>query len=116
MINPAMGWFKMREIPSKDANTIANIVKQAWLTRYPWPNLVIFNRGSEFMAEFTKMVQEDYLVMKQLITTQNPQANAILKRVHQTIGNMIRTYQVGSTDINEEDPWSGILAATMFAI
>jgi magnesium-transporting ATPase (P-type) len=27
------------------------------------------------------------------------------------IGNLIRTHQVGSEDINEDDPWSGFLAA-----
>ena len=50
-------------------------------------------------------------------TVRNPQANAILERVHQTIGNMIRTFQVyNRDDLDEEDPWSGILSAVMFAM
>jgi hypothetical protein len=48
------------------------------------------------------------------ITTRNPQANAIIERVHQMIGNIIRTFDVQNMD--EKDPWSGILAATMFAV
>ena len=60
MIDPATGWFEMREIPNKEAITIANIVEQTWFTRYPWPSQVIFDRGKEFMGEFAKMVQRDY--------------------------------------------------------
>ena len=46
--------------------------------------------------------------------TRNPQYNAIIKRIHQTIGNIIRTFDV--SNIVNNDPWSGILAATMFAV
>jgi hypothetical protein len=115
MIDPATGWFEMREIPNKEAFTIATLVEQTWFTRYPWPSQVIFDRGKEFMGEFATMVQSDYGVKRKPITTRNPQANSIIERVHQTIGNIIRTFQIGSIDLNEEDPWSGVLAATMFA-
>jgi hypothetical protein len=66
------------------------------------------------MAEFAKMVKNDYGLKIKPITTRNPQANAIIERVHQTIGNIIRTFNVQAMDTN--DPWTGILAATMFAI
>jgi hypothetical protein len=49
------------------------------------------------------------------INTRNPQANAILERIHATIGNIIRTHQVLDTELDEGDPWSGILAAAMYA-
>ena len=32
MIDPATGWFEMKEIPNKEAITIANIVEQTWFT------------------------------------------------------------------------------------
>ena len=115
MIDPATGWFEMREIPNKEAITIANLVKQTWLTRYPWPSLIVFDRGSEFMAEFARMVEKDYGIKKKPTTTRNPQANSIIERIHQTIGNMIRTFQIGQLPLDEHDPWSGILVATMFA-
>jgi hypothetical protein len=115
MIDPATGWFEMKQIPNKNSNTVANIVEQTWLTRYPWPTQVTFDRGKEFMGDFARMVREDYGVKTKPTTTRNPQANSIIERIHQTIGNMIRTHQVGSTEVNEDDPWSGILAATMFA-
>ena len=45
--------------------------------------------------------------------TRKPQSNAIIERIHQTIGNIIRTFDV--SNIVNNDSWSGILAATMFA-
>lgn len=116
MIDPATGWFEMKDIPTKRADYIANIVETTWLTRYPWPTQLVFDRGTEFMAEFAKMVVNDYGIKRKPITVRNPQANAIIERVHQTIGNMIRTFSVENMELDETDPWSGVLAATMFAI
>ena len=66
------------------------------------------------MAEFAKMCQNDFGLKRKTITTRNPQSNAIIKRINQTIGNIIRTFDV--SNIVNNDPWSGILAATMFSI
>ena len=49
------------------------------------------------------------------ITTQNPQANGIIERIHKTIGNIICTFYVHKVELDKEEPWSGILGAIMFA-
>ena len=116
MIDPSTGWFEMAPIPSKEADVVANLVEQKWLTRYPWPNLITYDKGTEFMAEFAKMIVQDYGCKKKGITTRNPQANAILKRIHKTISNIICTFQPQDADLDESDPWAGILATTMFAV
>ena len=117
MIDPATGWFEIAEVPgTKRADVVSNIVEQRWLSRYPWPEEVILDRGTEFMAEFTKMIEQEYNLIKKPITRRNPQANAIIERVHQTIGNMLRTFSVHSTPVDEDDPWSGILSAIAFGI
>ena len=66
------------------------------------------------MAEFSKMCQNDYDLKRKHITTSNPWSNEIIERIHQTIGNIIRAFDV--SNIVNNDPWSGILAATMFAV
>ena len=66
------------------------------------------------MAEFAKMCHNDYGLKMKPITSRNPQSNAIIERIHQTIGNIIRIFYV--SNIDNKDPWSGILAATMFAV
>ena len=117
MIDPATGWFEIVEVPTKRADIVANKIEQTWLTRYPWPQTIIYDRGTEFMAEFSKMVEDDYGIVKKPITKRNPQANAIVERVHQTIGNMIRPFSAHSNpNIDEEDPWTGILSAVAFAV
>ena len=98
----------------KYAYTIANIVEQIWLTRYPWPQVITFDRGTEFMAEFAEMVSNDYGIERRPITTRNPQANAVIERIHQTLGNIIRVYDYENLD--EKDLWTGLLSAAMFAL
>ena len=116
MIDPATGWFEITEIPGKQADVLANLLEQTWMCRYPWPQKVICDRGKEFMAEVKTMLQADYGCNVNQITARNPQANAILERIHQTIGNMIRTYQLPTNNnIDEEDPFSGLLSAVAFA-
>ena len=107
----------MREIKTKSADTVANVLEQAWLTRYPWPTQMIFDRGSEFKAELCQMIKNDYGVKVKPISTRNPQALAIAERVHQTIGNMIRTFELYDNDgIDDDNPWSSILATVMAAV
>ena len=114
MIDPATGWFDMTQIPNKTAAEIADITEKTWFTSYPLPQQIVFDCGTEFMAEFSKMCHNDYGLKRKPITTSNPQSNAIIERIDQNIGNIIRTFDVSI--IVNNNPWSGILAATMFAV
>ena len=67
------------------------------------------------MVEFAKMIRNDYGIKTKSITTRNPQAHSIIEQIHQTIGNMIRTFRMHDAEIDETDPWSGFPVATMFA-
>ena len=114
MINPATGWFEMSQIPNKTAAKISDTTKKTWFTRYPLPQWILFDRGIKFMAEFSKMCQNAYGPKSKTITTRNPQSNAIIERIHKTMKNIIRTFDV--SNIVNNDPWSGILSATMFDV
>ena len=46
----------------------------------------------------------------------NPQANAIIEHVHQTIGNIIWTFEVHQAELNKDDPFAGLLSAMMFVV
>ena len=116
MIDPATGWFDMVPIETKRADIIANKLEQAWLTKYPRPTNVVLDRGTEFMAEVKKLLRDDYDIIRRPITTRNPQANAILERAHQTIGNILRTFRINKTELDLVDPWNGILSAVIFAM
>jgi hypothetical protein len=46
---------------------------------------------------------------------QNPQANPIVERAHQTLGNLIRSFQLQDKPYYDpDDPWGGILVAIAF--
>ena len=106
----------MCQLPNKEPNTVANLVEQHWLTRYPRPSVISFDKGTEFMAEFAEMVANDYGITRAGASARNPQANAIIERAHQTLGNVIRTFKPENSITDEENPWGGILSATMFAL
>jgi hypothetical protein len=117
MIDPATGWFEIAQYNDKSSISIANLIEINWLSRYPIPNQVIFDRGNEFMGhEFRTMMSVDYGIKLKPTTVRNPQANAILERVHQTLGNLIRTFELQDKYIDEDDPWAGILSAVAFAL
>ena len=92
MINPAKGWFDMTAIKTKSEDMIANKIEQTWLSKYPWPSKVILDRGTEFIKEVILMLEQDYGITHRPITTQNSQANSILERAHQTIGNILHMF------------------------
>ena len=54
------------------------------------------------MADFAKMIVDDYGIKKCGISPKNPQANSILERIHQVIGNMIKTFQIYDREDLEE--------------
>jgi transposase InsO family protein len=117
MIDPASGWFEIHQYDNKKSITVANIAEQEWFARYPWPTQVTFDRGNEFIGQdFRKMLVNDYGIKRKPITVRNPQANAIVERIHQGLANMVRTFELETNYLDEEDPWKGILSATAFAV
>ena len=49
-------------------------------------------------------------------TLVNPIYDAILKHIHQVIGNLLLTCNITQPYDEKDDPWSGILAAAAFVI
>ena len=102
--DPATEWFEIKQIPDNRVDTIANIVEQTQFARYPCPTQIVLDREKEFMAEFLEMIKNNYGIKKKTITTRNPQANSIIERIYQVIGNMIRIFEVQEREIDKSDP------------
>jgi hypothetical protein len=63
------------------------------------------------------MCVNDYGIKRKVISMQNLQANAIVERAHQTLGNLIRSFQLQDKPYYDlDDPWGGILMAVAFAL
>jgi hypothetical protein len=56
MIDPSKGWLEIKELNKKEAINPVNFVEQTWLTRYPIPQILAYDRGTEFMPKWLKMI------------------------------------------------------------
>jgi hypothetical protein len=112
MINPKTSWFEVVELPlvrrlktitvngkessiveeifNKTSECVARLVNKTWLSRYPRYRYIIYNNGSEFKLNFEYLC-ETYGVEGKPTMIKNPQANAILERLHEVLGQMLRT-------------------------
>jgi len=122
MIDPASSWFEMVELPvmetitpivnkkgtktheitkenyfDKTSTMISHLVNKTWFSRYPRCQNIIYDNGSEFKLHFEALC-DSYGIKRKPTSVKNPQANAILERVHQVIMTMLRTAEVDMAD------------------
>jgi transposase InsO family protein len=115
MIDPATGWFEIVELPlasvtivrkgeeiveiilDKSSAQISKLFNKQWLSRYPRSKFIIFDNGSEFKLHFTALC-DSYRIKQKPTTVKNPQANAILERIHGVFGDMMRTSNLDMAD------------------
>ena len=90
-IDTVTGLVELVRVENKTAAHISKKFSQNWLARYPWPQRCVHDNGGEFTGyEFQRLLEKTQI--KDVPTTsRNPQANAICERMHQTVGNVLRT-------------------------
>ena len=121
MIDPASGWFEIVELPvttdavipmdtrgqegikthnntnlpyfDKSSAMISHLVNKTWFSRYPNCQYIIYDNGSEFKLHFEALC-ESYGIKRKPTSVKNPQANAILERLHQVITTMLHTAEL----------------------
>jgi len=115
MIDPVTNWFEVTAIQDKIASTVMEAFNNTWLTRYPRPQYIGYDNGSEFKAQFKEMC-DNYGIKDKPSTTYNPQSNGIIERVHQVLGNALRTFELEDKELDTNDPWGPFLSAAAWAI
>lgn len=115
MIDPATGWFEVKDVPDATADTCMKVFDNVWLTRYPRPQYLGFDNGNEYKAVFEEM-RKNYSLKRKVSTDYNPQSNGIVERVHQVLNDMLRTFELEEQELDETDPWSEFISAAAFAI
>ena len=96
--------IEIHSVPETRADLVAMQVELALLNRYPLPNKNTVDRGKELLAEFKTIMANDYGIPCSSISVRNPQANSIVERVHQTIGNIVCTFTIQQIDLDNENP------------
>ena len=81
----------------KSSFMISNLVNKCWFSRYPRCKYVIYDNGSEFKLHFEDLC-DSYGLKRKPTSIRNPQANAILERVHQVVMAMVRTSELDMAD------------------
>ena len=146
MIDPATSWFEVVELPvvkhaqttpttrgkgkstintdytvdkqtyfDKSSSQISQLVYNTWLCRYPRCQQIIYDNGSEFKLHFAALC-DSYGIKRKPTSVKNPQANAILERVHQVLMNMLRTSELDMADSVEPEDISTFLNDAAWAI
>jgi len=49
-------------------------------------------------------------------TTQNPQSNGIIERVHLVLANSLQAYELEEKELDPDNPWQPFLASAAWAI
>ena len=90
-IDPVTNLVEITRIDRKTAQHIAQKFENCWLSRYPMPMKCVHDNGGEFIGwEFQELLER--CGIKDCPTTsRNPQGNAVCERMHQTVGNVLRT-------------------------
>ena len=90
-------------IDNKSSENITQLFANTWLSRYPWPAQVIHDNGGEFIGhEFQDMLRTLGITAKPT-TVKNPQANAIVERLHKTMADILRVMLHVDPPHNEPD-------------
>jgi transposase InsO family protein len=115
IIDPATGWFEMKEIGRPTAHNTMAALDDAWFSRYPCPQIVGYDGGSEFKGVFAESIK-NYGLTEKVGTAYNPQSNGIIERVHQVIADTLRTFELEKRELDKKDPWTPFLQAACFAV
>ena len=115
MIDPATGWFEVKEIGDRKAATVAAAFNDAWLTRYPCPKQIGFDNGGENKGLFAEMTA-NYGLERKATTNYNPQANGVVERIHAVLNDILRTFELENRELDEHRPWDEFLSAAAFAL
>ena len=92
-------------IEAHTSEHIAVLFANSWLSRYPRPLWVIFDKGGEFIGHPFQTLLMHEGIKPCPITVKNPQANSICECMHSTCGDQIRT-------LCRENPPQDIATAT----
>ena len=99
-IDTVTNLVELIRVDDKTSETISRRYAQCWLSRYPWPQRCVHDPGGEFTgAEFQTLLQ-NCRVKDVCTSAKNPQANAVCERMHQTVGNVLRTLLHGEPPQN----------------
>ena len=85
---------------------------------YPRPIEIKYYQVSEFIVrQFRKsLIEIEYGITAKPDTLVDTMSNAVLEQIRQVLGNLVRTFNISQSYVDENYPWMGVFAAAAFAI
>ena len=90
-IDLCTGWAEFTSITSASSLKVSKAFDRTWLTRYPRPHTVQHDNGPEFMGEEFQELLGSFGITSRPTTVKNPQAQAIVERIHLPLEEALRT-------------------------
>ena len=118
-IDTVTNLVELIRVDKKTASHIRSKFEQVWLARYPWPQRCVHDNGGEFVGASFQELLEAANIRDVPTSSRNPQSNAICERMHQTVGNILRTLIYSNPPQTEEQAANLVdeaLATTMHAM
>jgi hypothetical protein len=91
IIDTVTNLTKLVRVESLTAQRAATAMEVGWLHRYPRPVRVVHHQGPEYQGQAFSALLDRHGIKDVPISVRNPQANAICERMHQVVGNLLRT-------------------------
>ena len=95
-IDRVTGLPEIIRIDNKTSYHVANKFEESWLSRYPRPMACCHDNGGEFSGWEFQLLLSRLGIRDVPTTSRNPASNGIVERMHQTIGNHLRTFIHGN--------------------
>ena len=116
MIDPVTSWFEIARIIEPTSNEAQQVLDSIWLARYPRPQQIGFDNGSEFKHLFRELC-DNMGIKPKMSTDYNPQGNSIVERIHQVLGNQLRSFELEDREFTkQEETFEPFLTACAYAI
>jgi hypothetical protein len=142
MINPATSWFEIVELTTvkttvppagvgkkvtfakstkvadyfdKSSTQISNLLYKIWFSRYPRCRYIIHDNGSKFKLHFQSLC-DTYGIKRKPTSVKNPQANAIVERIHAVLGNTLRTSELNMAECMKASDINVFLSDAAWAV
>jgi hypothetical protein len=89
---------------------VNTLFDDVWLSRYPIPEYICFDKGGEYKKIFKELVN-NYGIKKKNSTPFNPQYNGIIERDHLMINDALWATEIDGRELDDKDPWGPFLSS-----
>jgi transposase InsO family protein len=103
IIDTTTNFPEIIHIDNCSATHVGQQFENAWLSRYPQPLQCIYDQGTEFTGANFQATLCCHGIQAKPTTVKNPQANAVVEHLHQTITNSMRAALTASPPDTQQD-------------